>query len=106
MAKTASCAAVEAANALSVLRKEDKRSVGCHCLHWIPCSPGTERPAESACQIRSRGESGEIYRTFGDAGVNVLENKQKAKPAKSIPPCTVMGKAMWLARVDYKDPSL
>lgn len=45
---------------LSVLRKKDWRSGGCRCLHSVPCSPGTERPAESACQIRSRGERGDL----------------------------------------------
>lgn len=45
---------------LSILRKKDERSGGCPRLHSVPCSPGTERPAESACQIRSRGERGDL----------------------------------------------
>lgn len=37
--------------------KRDERSGGCDCLHSVPLrSPGTQRPAERARQIRSRGE--------------------------------------------------
>lgn len=35
--------------------KTDERSGGCDCVHSVPLrSPGTQRPAESACQIRSK----------------------------------------------------
>lgn len=38
-----------------ILRAYNQTS-GCECLHSVPLrSPGTQRPAESACPIRSRG---------------------------------------------------
>ncbi|KAM7385515.1 hypothetical protein PAMP_001597 [Pampus punctatissimus] len=50
----------------------DWGSGGCRCLHSVPCSPGTERPAERACQIRSRGERGDLQVGYNCAFASLL----------------------------------
>lgn len=63
--------------------KRDERSGGCGCLHSVPLrSAGTQRPAESSCQIRSRERRDLQVGGRSEALIIKMDSAQKSRDGR------------------------